>query len=541
VQVQMWLTRGCPFSCRFCLDRNTKWRGFTPQRAVEEIRHVAKLFPHLMQVDIMDPIFGLNKVWRKEFLTGLQAAELDLRYWSETRADVLDEEDIIKLGALRFQMDIGMDAVSPRMIEIMMKARHPEQYIQSFLDTDAHMNRHKVAHLIYMLINYPGETSTSLAETLAFWTRYYQERPGTYGMVSVNTFAFFPGNDLYNNFADYEAKYGTRVMIPEWWKLPRGPHSKLATEIIPSSEMVEARKVGYYEFVTKSINQMVRGTAQGEAVEVFEDIFRPQPSLWVSGMSYFDDKRVQTGQTSSYHKLLNTRRVFYNLENMDSYNCSREEGDWLDRLLEDGLTIKAFVDEQIADHPDSPGLHAKLKKFLRTMISRGFLRVHLEAPDEQVLSPTSSYRAIMRTSAGMMEFRLLPAEAPRTVANFMYLARAGHFNGIAVVLACTGAYIESGMVVSVDLGPGYLLREERTARQHERGSISMNIARTSGRFSIARSDWAERDGNSTVFGRLITGWDVLDRVVPNDLFLQVEIVEESVSPVVYEHQQSSAG
>ena len=86
--VSLWLTRGCPFRCGFCLDRLTKWRGYSPARAVAELKRMTRALPSVKSVGFLDPIFGLNRAWRREFLDALLGADLNLAYWGETRADL---------------------------------------------------------------------------------------------------------------------------------------------------------------------------------------------------------------------------------------------------------------------------------------------------------------------------------------------------------------------------------------------------------------------------------------------------------------------
>ena len=289
VSISLWLTRGCPFSCGFCLDRLTKWRGYSPTRALAELTRMARLLPRIKSVGFLDPIFGLNKAWRRAFLEDLVAANLDLAYWAETRADVLEEEDVRRIGALNFVMDVGLDAVSPRMIAIMMKARDPERYVRAFLQTDAWMNQYKVPHSVYTIFNYPGETLETLKDTLHFWTRYYQEHAGSHAIFSSQTFKFFPGCEVFSNWTDYEQKYGARVLHPNWWKLRRPVHSELSGQIVPSRELMEAGKLEYSKVVNRVINSLASATVSGTAHDLMTAKLAPLARLRVAD-TYLDDK-----------------------------------------------------------------------------------------------------------------------------------------------------------------------------------------------------------------------------------------------------------
>jgi radical SAM superfamily enzyme YgiQ (UPF0313 family)/cyclophilin family peptidyl-prolyl cis-trans isomerase len=519
-EVGLWLTRGCPFSCGFCLDRLTKWRGYSPARAVAELKRMTRALPRVKSVGFLDPIFGLNRTWRREFLDALLAADLGLAYWGETRADLLEEEDVKRLGALNFVMDVGLDAVAPRMIAIMMKSRHPDRYVRRFLQTDAWMNRYAVPHAVYGILNYPGETPETLKETLQFWTRYYQEHPGSHAVFSSQTFKFFPGCEVFNNWKHYEEAYGARVLHPEWWKLRRPAHSELSGQIVPSRELAEAGKLGYEKVVSRAITTLAAATVCDTAHEIMRTRLAPWAELQVAD-SYLDDKRLGSGMDSHCHKRPDTRIVLFNFDKGAQYACGPEESSWVEGLLEKDLTIGALCRREAEQHPEPERVRRNVKGFLRRMVTDGFLEVQVAPPPPGVQSAGTA--SVIHTPLGTMAFELLPGEAPRTVANFVHLARLGYYDGMLLSCAHPGVYVEMGAVVSRDRGPGYALAREPTPRAHRRGSLSMDIGRHTSRFTICRRAWPDLDGHQTVFGEMVAGWDVLDRLLKGDRVVQVEI------------------
>jgi radical SAM superfamily enzyme YgiQ (UPF0313 family)/cyclophilin family peptidyl-prolyl cis-trans isomerase len=507
-KVQLWLTRGCPFSCGFCLDRNTKWRGYSPEKAVAEVRRVSQLLPSVRKISIMDPIFGLNKEWRRAFLDGIRAADLPVRYWAETRGDLLEEEDIARLGALDFQMDIGLDSVSPRMIDIMMKARHADRYLQSFLETSRLMDKHKVTHLIYGIFNYPGETPATLNEALSFWLGYYKDRPGAHGLFVSQPFAFFPGCEVFTNFHEYSRQYGARVHCPEWWKVARPSHSKMAAQVIPSRELAEEKGIFRYKEIQKEINMLATKVVDRRV----RDRFRDDNSA--GGVSSTGDQRLKVSDASYCQEISGGRKTLFQLEREEIRECSAEETGWLDSLLA-GRTprdLRARV---------APAAEARLDKFLRLLLEHQFVQVDAETINE-LDQPALPVRAVIETSLGAMEFQLLAGEAPATVAHFARLAREASYDRLALGSACRGAFVETAFSAS-----GARITPERTARLHQRGTLSMNPA-SSGALTICRSAWPDFDGLRTVFGVLTRGEDVLDQLVSNDLITSVRALAEAL-------------
>src|SRR5690606_5824292 len=69
---QVYLARGCPYHCTFCMERaksGYKWRAYSSERAVDELRRLARVtdLSHWV-VNIADPLFGFRRRWRREVL-----------------------------------------------------------------------------------------------------------------------------------------------------------------------------------------------------------------------------------------------------------------------------------------------------------------------------------------------------------------------------------------------------------------------------------------------------------------------------------------
>ncbi len=121
---QIYLARGCPYHCTFCMERaksGYKWRAYSSERAVDELRRLSKR-TDLAQwvVNIADPLFGFKRRWRREVLEGILRNDLLPRqYWTLTRSDDLDDEDISLLARARFSIGIGLESGSPTMLTLM--------------------------------------------------------------------------------------------------------------------------------------------------------------------------------------------------------------------------------------------------------------------------------------------------------------------------------------------------------------------------------------------------------------------------------------
>jgi cyclophilin family peptidyl-prolyl cis-trans isomerase len=136
-------------------------------------------------------------------------------------------------------------------------------------------------------------------------------------------------------------------------------------------------------------------------------------------------------------------------------------------------------------------------------------------------------RAFLHTRKGRIEIHLDVVNAPLTVASFVSLARRGFYDGL------TFHRVEPGFVVQGGCprgdgngGPGYALRCELSPRSYARGSVGMALSGkdTGGsQFFITLQPQPQLDGGYTLFGSVVAGMDVVDRLEPGDVIERVEV------------------
>ena len=153
------------------------------------------------------------------------------------------------------------------------------------------------------------------------------------------------------------------------------------------------------------------------------------------------------------------------------------------------------------------------------------------APDMQIDSNTN-YSCTIETSKGNIEIDLLQGEAPKTVNNFVFLARDGFYDGLKFHRVISDFMIQGGDPKGTGTGgPGYQWPDEQSALQQRHtgpGTLSMANAgpNTNGsQFFITHvaTDWL--DGKHAVFGRVTNGQDVVDAIQQGDTMTKVTIHE----------------
>jgi len=158
-------------------------------------------------------------------------------------------------------------------------------------------------------------------------------------------------------------------------------------------------------------------------------------------------------------------------------------------------------------------------------------RKQWSSPPAMDIDPQKTYRAVMETSRGTIELELYAQFAPRTVNNFVFLARQGFYNGLKFHRVIRNFMIQGGDPTGTGRGgPGYKFEDEFVGNplQHETGVISMANAgkNTNGsQFFITHGPQPHLNGKHTVFGKVIHGQDVVNAIRQGDTMTSVVINE----------------
>ncbi len=246
-KLQVFLSRGCPYHCTFCMERaktEYKWRAYSSERALDELSRLAS-YTDLSRwvVNIADPLFGFRRRWRREVLEGIIERKLFPRqYWTLTRSDDLEDEDVSLLARARFSIGIGAETGSPWMVTEMQKAKDPERYLDALARLAELSKRHRLNWAANVIVGHPGETERTMRETRSFLDRLFAAGGETCGWLSFDPFRLYPGALVHEQMAQYGERFGTRFHHPQWWKSwYDGPFR--AEHIDPSAELSFERRV----------------------------------------------------------------------------------------------------------------------------------------------------------------------------------------------------------------------------------------------------------------------------------------------------------
>ena len=135
--------------------------------------------------------------------------------------------------------------------------------------------------------------------------------------------------------------------------------------------------------------------------------------------------------------------------------------------------------------------------------------------------------AIIETGGGSIEVALLPATAPAAVANFVRLAEEGFYTGLLFHRVVPDFVVQAGDPTGTGWGgPGTTLRDEFSPLPFGRGAMGMARAGkdTAGsQWFITHSPQPHLEGHYTVFGQVLSGWQILDAIRQGDAIQRVTI------------------
>ncbi len=191
--------------------------------------------------------------------------------------------------------------------------------------------------------------------------------------------------------------------------------------------------------------------------------------------------------------------------------------------------------------------------FALILIFLFMVSAHAEEPrnkkfTKEEIKKMSETKAVIETKFGNIELKFFPDVAPNHVNNFIELARKGFYDGTTFHRVIPGFMIQGGDPNSKNPDrskhgqgdPGYKVKAEFNDKPHKRGTLSMARAghpdSAGSQFFICVADSPFLDKQYTVFGEVVSGMDLVDKIVnqprdksdnPNDrVEMKVKILDK---------------
>jgi cyclophilin family peptidyl-prolyl cis-trans isomerase len=144
------------------------------------------------------------------------------------------------------------------------------------------------------------------------------------------------------------------------------------------------------------------------------------------------------------------------------------------------------------------------------------------APPKMMLTSGKKYSAVMHTEKGDIKLQLFANETPKTVNNFVFLAKEGFYDGVIFHRVIKDFMVQGGDPTGTGRGgPGYKFEDEFNPKlKHDKpGVLSMANAgkNTNGsQFFITHVPTPWLDFKHTVFGEVMEGMDVVHSIPARD-------------------------
>ena len=136
-------------------------------------------------------------------------------------------------------------------------------------------------------------------------------------------------------------------------------------------------------------------------------------------------------------------------------------------------------------------------------------------------------KATIKTNKGDIVIELYADKAPKTVSNFVYLSELKYYDGLKFHRVVPGFVIQGGDPTGTGSGgPGYQFEDEPVVGDYKAGTLAMANAgpNTNGsQFFICLEDQAGLPKSYSLFGQVISGMDVVKKIVQDDTMVSITI------------------
>lgn len=237
--------------------------------------------------------------------------------------------------------------------------------------------------------------------------------------------------------------------------------------------------------------------------------------LAVTGCSSSDSGSENQAQTSSQSS--ETLQTGNSSENQSGGDAQSQAGS--DTQSQTGDTENGMLQSNVKDPND---IEFKPKKGLKT------------AKDIQLPFDKAKVQGkkigIIETNYGNIYIELYPADAPGTVMNFEKLANSGFYDGITFHRVEPGFVVQGGDPEGTGRGgPGYTIKAEISSRKHVKGTVAMarkqyDMDSAGSQFYICLNEQPPLDGKYTIFGQVIEGMNLIEKIAIGDRMNNVTVV-----------------
>jgi len=158
--------------------------------------------------------------------------------------------------------------------------------------------------------------------------------------------------------------------------------------------------------------------------------------------------------------------------------------------------------------------------------SKKVMKQYPKFPGVLPLAEITNKKAVIQTAKGKIEFEIYP-DASKAASNFVFLAKDGFYDGLTFHRVVPGFVIQGGDPSGNGTGgPGYKFEDEPVTKKYDKGIVAMansGLNTNGSQFFIMLEDNPTLPPNYTIFGRVLTGQEVVDKIQVGDIMNKVTI------------------
>jgi len=196
-------SRGCPFSCGFCSQGNSKWRAMTAEKSIAMIKELVDRY-RLDGIWLRDDEFYISSKRAAEICEGI--THLNIKwYTSGTRIDLFNKTSDEQLKLYKRSgadvLKFGAESGSDRVLEMIGKKITREDTIKANL----RCKEFGITPAYNLMAGFPSETLEEIEETISLIKRLKKDNPNAL-FETVSLYAPMPGTPMWNTAMDYGLK-----------------------------------------------------------------------------------------------------------------------------------------------------------------------------------------------------------------------------------------------------------------------------------------------------------------------------------------------
>lgn len=274
-------SRGCPFSCSYCLSSVEKQLRF---RNTELVEKELQFFidREVPQVKFVDRTFNCNHAHAMEIWSYIKEHDNGItNFHFEISADLLKEEELALIGTMRpglIQLEIGVQSTNGATIKEIHRTMQLERLKEVVREVQKHENIHEHLDLIAGL---PFEDYDTFAKS---FDEIYELRPN---QLQLGFLKVLKGSYMYEHAKEYEIAYHSRP-----------PYEVLKTKWLPYDDVLKIRQVEemlevYYNSGQFEVTMKVLGVLVKSAFFLFQDLGKFYEKKGYFGMSHARIRRSE--------------------------------------------------------------------------------------------------------------------------------------------------------------------------------------------------------------------------------------------------------